>query len=102
MEGYKKAVPSPAGTLNSPQNHPPAAPGRRAAAKNPPQSRAVPQSAARRGPFRSCRKPPITHPTPNAAIRMPNASPAPCSERPYSSMTGCWNTPQAAGRPVNI
>ena len=102
MEGYKKAVPSPAGTLNSTQNHPPAAPGRRAAAKNPPQSRAVPQSAARRGPFRSCRKPPITHPTPNAAIRMPNASPAPCSERPYSSMTGCWNTPQAAGRPVNI
>ena len=87
--------------LNTPKKKPPFSPGRRAAAKNPPQSRAVPQSAAQRGPFRSCRKPPMTHPTPKAAIKMPKAYPAPCSLRPYSSITGCWNTPHAAGRPVS-
>ena len=101
MDGYKNAVPSPAGMLNAPKKKPPFSPGSSAAAKKPPQSRAVPQSAAHRGPFRSCKKPPITHPTPNAAIRRPNAYPAPCSLRPYSSITGCWNTPHAAGRPVN-
>ena len=101
MDGYKNAVPSPAGMLNTPKKKPPFSPGRRAAAKNPPQSRAVPQSAAQRGPFRSCKKPPMTHPTPKAAIKMPKAYPAPCSLRPYSSITGCWNTPHAAGRPVS-
>ena len=44
-------MPSPAGMLNTAQNHAPFSPGRRAAAKNPPQSRPVPHSAAQRGPF---------------------------------------------------
>ena len=43
------------------------------AAKNPPHSSAVPHRAAHRGPRLSCRKPPMTHPTPNAAMRMPKA-----------------------------
>ncbi len=68
IEGYKKAVPSPAGMLKARKNPHPALPGRKAAAKKPPQSRAVPHNAAQRGPFLSCKKPPSTHPTPKAAM----------------------------------
>ena len=68
IEGYKKAVPSPAGMLKARKNPHPAQPGRKAAAKKPPQSRAVPHNAAQRGPFLSCKKPPSTHPTPKAAM----------------------------------
>ena len=101
MDGYRKAVPSPAGMLNARKKLPALPPGRAAAAKKPPHSSAVPHSPAQRGPLLSCRKPPMTHPTPKAAMRMPNAYPAPCSLRPYSSMTGFWNTPHAAGMPVS-
>ena len=101
MDGYKNAVPSPAGMLNARKNAQALPGGNRPAAKKPPQSRAVPHRPAQRGPCLSCRKPPSTHPTPKAAMRMPNAYPAPCSDRPYSSMTGCWNTPHAAGSPVS-
>ena len=73
MDGYRNAVPSPAGMLKARKNHVPAQPGSNAAAKKPPQSKAVPHSPAQRGPFLSCRKPPSTHPTPNAAMRMPKA-----------------------------
>ena len=73
MDGYRNAVPSPAGILNARKKLPALPPGRMAAAKNPPHSSAVPHRAAHRGPRLSCRKPPRTHPTPNAAMRMPKA-----------------------------
>ena len=73
MDGYRNAVPSPAGMLNARKKLPALPPGSMAAAKNPPHSSAVPHRAAHRGPRPSCRKPPMTHPTPNAAMRMPKA-----------------------------
>ena len=73
MDGYRNAVPSPAGMLNARKKLPALPPGSMAAAKNPPHSSAVPHRAAHRGPRLSCRKPPRTHPTPNAAMRMPKA-----------------------------
>ena len=73
MDGYRNAVPRPAGMLNARKNVPALPPGSMAAAKKPPHSNAVPHSPAQRGPCLSCRKPPITHPTPKAAIRIPKA-----------------------------
>ena len=69
----KDKLPSPAGILNARKKLAALPPGSMAAAKNPPHSSAVPHRAAHRGPRLSCRKPPRTHPTPNAAMRIPKA-----------------------------
>ena len=84
IEGYKNAVPSPAGMLKARKNPHPAQPGRKAAAKKPPQSRAVPHNAAQRGPFLSCKKPPSTEKA--AAKRQKHPRPFPGADAAHKAV----------------
>ena len=75
-EGYKTAEPSPAGMQKARKTPHPALPGRNAAAKKPPQSRAEPHPAAQRVPYISSKKQHRTHTTPKAALIRTGRRPA--------------------------
>ena len=79
--GYKNALPSPAGRLNSSQKASAFSGGKNAAPINAPLKSAVPHSPAVRGPLASCKNPPSRHPRPYAATKNTNASPTPSSCR---------------------